>query len=136
MCLDYIDESIKVNKFKIGYKVFICLDNNIFPCSTDIRKSLPINKLLNEVNYRAKKFLSFTLDPYLHCMYTMQKYRYGFHIFLSKRDAYNFKRDKSISPLLKVYKVKFSCILAKGREDGCEVVVCREMKILRCVKSR
>jgi hypothetical protein len=142
MCLDFIDESVKIPKSNIGYKIFLKLDDKLFHSTVYSNKSLPTNTLLHEFNYRPIGFWYSVLycltSSNLYCEYTRDKYSTGFHVYINKVDAFNSLKCYPATKYIKygIYKVQFKKVVAKGYQYKNKVLVCKYIKILHQVKSK
>ena len=115
MCLDTIDK--KIRKVKYGYKVYRVIGGELRGQFYHKFVSYPENEWIEDGRRM------FFISSY-HGLGSL--YNSGFHVFTNKRAA------KHWASLFggEIHKVEVKDIVASGTQDGHNVVVCRQKKIL------
>jgi len=124
MCLDSLAD-FEVPDPGVGWKVFLFMEPPLLPHAYGwwITKEYPVFfEWLKEGDYRKIiKVELFTTD-------CGSKYPMGFHVFLTKKDAEEWKYNDNA--LVFILPVRFRYIVATGYQDYRKVVVAKEMMIL------
>lgn len=126
MCLERLQDfkfNLDENGVGFGWKVF-----NVNPktgsLNAEYRKAKvrPRGRWLKEKDYRFahEKDKKFLFDSKI-------SYPYGFHVFLKGTDAEGWRRDYHYDH--KAIRVKFRKIVAKGLQNGGNVIVAKEIFI-------
>lgn len=131
MCLDTI-EHIKL-KSKIGFKIVAkCHANDkLYPVYCD--KGMPF---IEKGWMSEKEYRPFWDNNFINISCGEQKYRSGFHIFVSLDDAISYLYDQipfvdEKFVRLVLYKVKFDLVVATGLQQPARpTVVAQKMKLL------
>ena len=132
MCLEIITTPKKLKSDGTAYKLFqkAPRGNLYFQYSfTGKRVPLPTGKWLNEKDYRShdnKKIETISAGRLVDLNRTRQ-YPKGFHAFLNKELAKDYKRNYLHRGVL--IPVKFRKACAKGKQRGINVIVAKEIFI-------
>lgn len=122
MCLDYLDIVVheKYAKKTFGWKVFEKNQGILYGRTWNCRTPLPVGKWLKEHYYRPDKSKS---RRNLNCgglLGRTKPYPTGWHIYLTRQAARKLGIPK---------KVLFRNPVAWGKQDGCPIVVAKEIFI-------
>ena len=122
MCLDRLDDYEVKQDY--GWKMFYLEEGDELFSTNYGDKPYKTNKWHHEKEYRDKahkkrKYLLTECPP-------EEKYRYGFHIYLKKKDA----KELQWFPSEAIQKVRFRNVVAKGWEAEAKVIVAKEMLIV------
>jgi len=127
MCLHHLDDRVKekYGKKEFGWKVFSQYDDELEGAYTG-GKIRPRKQWLREDRFRTDRCSTKILNSQLI------KYPTGWHIYLLRQDARKNRWKKfnqhSFSHDV-VKKVQFRRPVAWGRQDGCPIVVAKEIFI-------
>ncbi len=112
MCLKTIDKiTLQVTE---GYKDFEHDGDELYTWFCGKRIPYPKGKWINEIDWREHPILD-SLFRHKITAHDEQTYPYGFHFYISPRGSR--------------IKILVRNIVASGREDGEQVIVCKEMFI-------
>ena len=115
MCLWAVDKKTKFQKRRIGYKVMRVGEDGS----------------LTGLHYGgSKKVGESYVDTSSEILPSMEAISYlsGYHILLNKSDA--LRKQRQMPSFSRVVRVRFSDVVASGKEWGETVVVARQMTIL------
>ena len=129
MCLDHLIKLDKRSQTLIkrgfGWRVFgKNYKGELLSTLQGNFKPMPINRWLDEKDFRNKEH---NKKRYLYIMFRYP-YPYGFHIFLTRKDAIAWANETCEYITL---KVKFKNIVAQGYQDGRKVIVAKNIMILK-----
>ena len=135
MCLTRLDKVYKRKRVKerICFKVFDKFCGDLcFKYQGDKRKKIPVHEWIHEKDYRSVlymnyKFLEATFDVNKHRIFPV--YPFGFHVYENLIDA-----KEQCSCGFYLYKVAVRKVVAKGIQNGLNVLVAEEMKIIKEIK--
>lgn len=122
MCLDTVDEKLTVPKEGVGWRKFRVSyeEPGLRACFQGNDEAYPTRVWLKEGDYRDADDKG---QKFLFTGYLTAKYPYGFHIFKAR---YAAEKDDAYA----VRKVLYRKAVASGTQNGCKVIVAKEMKIL------
>jgi hypothetical protein len=116
MCLNYLDEKIKVNK-NYGWQVFKRKHGKLYSFYQESNDPVETNTWMKDNN-------SYWLPIGFKTI--VDVYKTGYHLLLYKKDALEIKRKWEATTRVELKKVYFRKIVAKGYQFNSKTIVVKE----------
>jgi hypothetical protein len=129
MCLEYLDEKIKVNK-NYGWAIFKSRDGKLYPLYQTEDDPIKTNTWMkDEYSY----LLLIETAPFGE--FGFYAYETGYHLFLYKEDALTFMAEWTVEMgemlNFELKKVYFRKIVTKGYQFNSKMIVVKERYVLQ-----